>query len=182
MSVVYGIATLPFGVPFLPPEPMARYAAATGISAGVRTNRGELLALPQDYADMLGWREKAVAVAAVYHSLTPQEQSEAVIYGANYGQAGALELYGRELQLPPVVSLAGSFYLFGPGSRPGLVLIIVGAERRNVRKVNCQLLEEVARVKNRWGVTEEQDVPILLCRHPNLTLQEFWKQRRPRWG
>ncbi len=182
LTVLFGVATLPFGLPILPPELMARYAAATGVTAGVRTNQGELLALPQDYADMTGWREKAVAVAAVYRSLPPAEQAEVVLYGANYGQTGALEFYGRELALPRVVSLAGSFYLFGPGERPGKVVVFLGVERSNVEDLGCASLDEVARVKNRWGVTEEQDVPILLCRRPKLTIQEIWKRQHPHWG
>lgn len=182
LTVVFGVATLPFGLPVLPPEPMARYAAATGISAGVQTNRGELLSLPQDYADMTGWREKAEAVAAIYGRLSPTEQAEAVLYADNYGQAGALEFYSRELALPPVVSLAGSFYLFGPGKRPGRIVILVGVETGDVQNLGCASLTEVARVKNRWGVPEERDVPVLLCRHPGQTLQEFWKTQHPQWG
>ena len=182
LTVLFGIATLPFGLPILPPEPMSRYAAATGVTAGVQTNRGELLALPQDYADMTGWREKAEAVAALYRSLSPEEQSEVVLYGNNYGQAGALEFYGRELALPRVVSLAGSFYLFGPGDRSGKIVIFLGVERSDVADLGCASLAEVARVKNRWGVTEEQDVPILLCRQPQQTIQEIWKAQHPHWG
>ena len=54
MLIGWGIAVLPFGLPILPPVPMARYAAAVGIKAAVTTNSGTQLALPQDYADMLG--------------------------------------------------------------------------------------------------------------------------------
>lgn len=182
LTVLFGAATLPFGLPVLPPEQMARYAAATGVTAGVRTNRGGLLALPQDYADMTGWREKVDAVAAVYTSLPPAEQAEVVLYGDNYGQAGALEFYGRELGLPSVVSLAGSFYLFGPGERPGKIVIFLGVKRSDLEELGCASLDEVARVKNRWGVREEQDVPILLCRQPRLTVQEVWKVEHPHWG
>ena len=182
LTVLFGVATLPFGLPVLPPEPMARYAAAMGVTAGVRTNWGDVLPLPQDYADMTGWREKAEAVAVVYRSLSAAEQAEVVVYGNNYGQAGALEFHGRELGLPPVVSLAGSFYHFGPGQRPGQIVIFLGVKRGNLEDLGCASLDEVARVKNRWGVPEEQDVPILLCRHPKLTVQEVWKAERPHWG
>ncbi len=182
LTVLFGLATLPFGLPILPPELMARYAAATGVTAGVKTNRGELLALPQDYADMTGWREKAEAVAAVYRGLSPAEQAEVVLYGNNYGQAGALEFYGRAFALPRVVSLAGSFYLFGSGERPGRIVIFLGVELSDVAELGCASLAEVARVQNRWGVTEEQDVPILLCRQPKLTIQEVWKVQHPHWG
>lgn len=182
LTVVFGIATLPFGLPVLPPEAMARYAAAMGVNAGVQTNRGELLALPQDFADMTGWREKAEAVATVYRSLPPAEQDDVVLYGNNYGQAGALEFYGRELGLPHVVSLAGSFYLFGPGKRSGKVVIFLGVELSDVQDLGCRSLTEMTRVKNPWGVTEEQDVPILLCRQPKQTIQEIWKAQHPHWG
>jgi hypothetical protein len=182
LTVLYGAATLPFGLPIIPPAAMARYAAATGVTSGVRTNRGELLALPQDYADMTGWREKAEAVATVYRHLPPEDRAQAVLFGGNYGQAGALEFYGRRLGLPPVVSLAGSFYLFGPGTRPGTVLILIGTSREYTRGLGCVSLTEVARIQNRWGVTEEQDVPVLLCQRPHRSLQELWKTQHPRWG
>jgi Dolichyl-phosphate-mannose-protein mannosyltransferase len=180
-AVLFGSRAVPFGLPILPPASMARYAAKWGFGASNQTNTGGHLPLPQDYADMLGWREKADAVAMVYGSLTPQEQRRTVLYGANYGQAGALDLYGRRLGLPPVVSLAGSFYLFGPGDRPGDIVILLGVEREDLQSITCESLEMPARVTNPWGVDEEQDVPILVCRGPSLTLQQLWAGRGPNW-
>jgi len=181
-AAVYGVFTLPLGLPVLPPERMARYAAALGITAATETNTGGQLPLPQDYADMLGWREKADAVALVVASLTPAERERAVLYGANYGRAGALDLYGRRLDLPPVVSLSGSFYLFGPGDRPGEVLVLLGVEPDDLADIGCDSVAMPARVTNPWGVEEEQDVPITVCRGPGITLQELWRRRGPQWG
>jgi len=178
----YGLMTLPMGLPVLPPERMARYAAALGMTAATQTNTGGQLPLPQDYADMLGWREKADAVALVVASLTPDERARAVLYGANYGRAGALDLYGRRLDLPPVVSLSGSFYLFGPGDRPGDVIVLLGVEPDDMRSIQCASLEMPARVTNPWGVEEERDVPITVCRGPSITVQELWRRRGPDWG
>jgi hypothetical protein len=181
-SAAYGIGLAPLGLPILPPEPMARYAARLGLTAATRTNVGDQLPLPQDYADMLGWREKADAVALVVGSLTAEERERTVLFGANYGQAGLLDLYGRRLDLPPVVSLAGSFFLFGPGRRPGDVIVFLGVEPEQLVSISCQSLEMPARVTNPWGVEEERDVPVVVCRGPNVTLQEFWRGRRPNWG
>jgi 4-amino-4-deoxy-L-arabinose transferase-like glycosyltransferase len=178
----YGIVTAPLGLPIVPPEPMARYARSLGVTAATRTNTGGQLPLPQDYADMLGWREKADAVALVVASLSPEERQRAVLFGANYGQAGSLDLYGRRLDLPPVVSVAGSFYLFGPGERPGDVLVLLGIEPEQLVSITCDSLSMPARVTNPWGVEEEQDIPILVCRGPSMTLQEFWRRRGPNWG
>jgi hypothetical protein len=174
--IAWGVLAIPFGLPVVPPEPMARFSSAIGITTAVRTNWGEYLPLPQDYADMTGWREQAEAVARVYRSLPSAEQAEAVLYGSNYGEAGALDFYGRELGLPPVVSLAGSFYLFGPGERTGRVIIFLGVEPEEISAISCQSLELADRVTNRWGVPEERDVPIVVCREPDMTLQEFWTQ------
>jgi 4-amino-4-deoxy-L-arabinose transferase-like glycosyltransferase len=181
-SAAFGFAVLPMGLPILPAEQTARYAAALGIEMATRTNWGTQLTLPQDYADMLGWREKAEAVARVVESLTPEERAKTVLYGNNYGQAGALDLYGRRLGLPAVVSLAGSFYTFGPGSKPGEVIVFLGVRREDLNDLHCASLDDAGRVQNAWGVGEERDVPILVCRAPRLTLQQVWQHERPRWG
>ncbi len=177
--VSYGLFSLPFGLPILPPATMARYAAATGITAAVTTNKGEVLPLPQDYGDMLAWRELVEAVARVYHDLPERDRERTVVYGANYGEAGALDLYGPPLGLPPVVSMAGSFYFFGPGDRPGDVMLFVGMEREWVDDT-CPSAEVAARVTAEWTV-EENDVPVLVCREPTTTVQEVWA-RNPQMG
>jgi len=174
--LAWGLFVLPFGLPVLPPEPMARYAAMTGITAGTKTNWGGQLELPQDYADMLGWEEKAKAVASMLFVEEPSlVRHGAVLYGANYGQAGALDLYGRRLGLPPVVSLAGSWYFFGPGDRPGNPVVLLGVEPEELESVGCGKVELATRVENRWGVPEERDVPVTFCYDPSITLQQLWE-------
>jgi hypothetical protein len=178
--LAWGVFVLPFGLPVVPPEPMARYAAMTGISAGTKTNWGEQLELPQDYADMLGWREKAEAVASMLFVAEPRlarERAGALLFGANYGQAGALDLYGRELGLPPVVSLAGSWYFFGPGDRPGNPVVLLGVEPEDVVTLGCGSLELATRVENYWGVPEERDVPVTFCYDPSISIQRLWELR-----
>ena len=71
---------------------MAAYVQALGLNEAVRTNTGELGQLPQDYADMVGWKQQAEAVARVYHGLPADQRAEVVILAGNYGEAGALEL------------------------------------------------------------------------------------------
>ena len=181
-AAAFGIAIAPFGLPVLPPEPMARYAAGAGITAATQTNWGSQLPLPQDYADMLGWREKVDAVAMVVASLSPEERASTLLYGDNYGQAGALDLYGRRLDLPPVVSLAGSFYNFGPPEQEPRVIVFLGLEPDDVEDLQCRSLEMPARVTNRWGVDEEQDVPVVVCKEPRGSLLDAWKRHGPGWG
>ncbi|MBE0592844.1 MAG: glycosyltransferase family 39 protein, partial [Gemmatimonadales bacterium] len=179
LVIAYGLFSLPFGLPILPPAWMARYAAATGITAAVTTNKGEVLPLPQDYGDMLAWRELVEAVARVHHDLPERDRERTVVYGANYGEAGALDFYGPPLGLPTVVSMAGSFYFFGPGDKPGEVMLFVGMEREWVDDA-CPHAEVATRVTAEWTV-EENDVPVLVCRAPTMTVQEMWA-RNPEMG
>lgn len=171
LAVLFGVATLPFGVPALPPATMARYAAAAGL--GTETNRGEKIALPQDYADMLGWEDQAAATVRVHRSLSPAERSDVVVIGTNYGRAGAHDHLAAPLGLPPAVAPMGSYWFFGPGTRPGAVAIVIGGERGELLEF-YERVEPAARVTGELRVPEERDVTIWVARGPRAPLQELW--------
>ncbi len=93
--VASGLALAPFATPMLPVDAYVRYARALGIDPG--TDEGhELAELPQFYADMFGWEEKAATVAEVYHALPAADRERAAIFADNYGRAGA-EAFRAEL-------------------------------------------------------------------------------------
>ncbi len=115
----------PLAKPLLPVDDFVRYAAALGIEPGSDENH-RLGRLPQFFADMHGWRELARATARVHSALPPEDREKACVYGNNYGQAGAIDFFGPELGLPPAVSGHNSYWLWGPGSCTGEVLLILG--------------------------------------------------------
>lgn len=170
---LYGIATLPFGLPLLAPVEMAEFSKALGGASATRTNTGEQLPLPQDYADMLGWDNLASRVATVWASLPPADTAAAVLIASNYGRAGALDLLGRPLGLPPVIAAAGSYWFFGPGTKRGDVAVAVDDNAETLRQFFREVTE-VARTDNPWGVTEEQSVGIYICRGAIRSLQDVW--------
>ena len=171
--ILFGAFVFPIGLPVLPPPMMARYGAASGLSVAQRTNQGHLLRLPQDYADMLGWEERAAAVKHVFDSLAVEKRAQAVIAGENYGEAGALEFYGPRLGLPNVVSAAGSYWFFGPGEKPGAVLITLGVSREDLERF-YGVVTVAAHFTNEWTVEEEQDLTVYVCEQPKQTLQALW--------
>jgi hypothetical protein len=166
-------ALLPLGVPILPPAAMARYARAIGASSALRTNTGEMEPLPQDYADMLGWEEQARAVARVYRSLPGPDRARTVLVAANYGEAGALDFFGPRYGLPAVVSPTGSYWFFGPGTKPGEVVVTIGAGREDLVPL-FDSVQAAGRVTSAWSVAEERDLTIYVARGPHRTLQELW--------
>ncbi len=50
--------------------------------------------LPQPVADQFGWPEMVREVAAIYNSLPPEERAHTGIWAGNYGEAGAIDLFG----------------------------------------------------------------------------------------
>ncbi len=64
------------------------------ISALHRWEDGKEHPLPQDFADMLGWRELAVKTDSIYKTITDKEHT--LVLCANYGEAGAINYYTKQ--------------------------------------------------------------------------------------
>jgi hypothetical protein len=62
----------------------------------LRWEDGKNHSLPQDYADMLGWKELAFIVDSVYSRFPKEEQT--LVLCDNYGQAGAINYYARNIK------------------------------------------------------------------------------------
>jgi 4-amino-4-deoxy-L-arabinose transferase-like glycosyltransferase len=178
-TAAYGVVVLPLGVPILAPGPLERYIHAIGATQALRDNQGVIGRLPQDYADMLGWKERAAAVAQAVHTLSPVERAEAVVIGNNYGEAGALEFYGPRYGLPPVVSSAGSFWYFGPGTRPGRVAVTLGEGERGLHRL-FDSVQAGPHLTNPLTVREERDLTVYVCRGIKRTLQDIWPEEAGR--
>ncbi|HEY7860305.1 MAG TPA: glycosyltransferase family 39 protein [Gemmatimonadaceae bacterium] len=167
------VAALPLELPIFSREYTAWFVTRSGLAPAARTNQGLQLKLPQDYADMLGWPEEVSAVAHVYDSLPAEKRAQVVLGADNYGEAGALEFYGPRHGLPYVISGAGSYWFFGPGEKPGTVLIVLGGDKSDLDPF-YGTVTEVGRVRNPWGVPEESDVAIFVAENPRSTLQKIW--------
>ncbi len=173
LMATYMVITLPLALPILSVRASAEYGARFAGGAALRTDRGVIDKLPQDFADMLGWRAEASTLASVYHSLSPAEQRETVIMTGNYGQAGAAEFYAREFDLPPVISPAGSFWFFGPGGRAGNVVITLGIDSSELKR-NWNSIRQAARLERPWSVRGERNLPIYVATAPQRTLRQIW--------
>jgi 4-amino-4-deoxy-L-arabinose transferase-like glycosyltransferase len=178
LVAAWGVMVLPFGLPVVPPAPMARYAAALGIKAATSTNRGTVLPLPQDYADMLGWEEQVCAVAEAYQSLPSDKRAQAVLLASNYGQAGALEFFGPRHGLPRRVLLPGSNLLWrpAPGDRCD-VAVTVGFSPMALSSF-FHTIHFVSKLDHPWSVEEERHVRIYIAERPAKSIQEAFVPRK----
>lgn len=174
-----GLYLLPIGVPLLHPEKLERYIEIAGLEEANKTNRGDYGRIPQDFADMIGWEEQVKEVARIYHNLTPVEQSKTVIIASNYGRAGAIDLFGRQYNLPKAVSYVSSYHAWGPGETSGEIALAVGVSRSLLEELYGQV-EVKASVSHDFAVRGEQNVPIYVCKQPKVDLRIAWPElKRP---
>jgi hypothetical protein len=173
LLVIVGLITLPFGVPLLPVKTFINYSNLLPYARSVKTERDEPTELPQLYADMFGWDHMARQVAHVYHSIPPAEQQSCAILGGNYGEAGAIDLYGPGLGLPKAISGHNSYFYWGPRDYTGSCMIIFG-ERADEFQTFFAESQLAATITNSYSAVAERNVHVYICRKPLEPLTALW--------
>ncbi|MDM7923767.1 MAG: glycosyltransferase family 39 protein [Pyrinomonadaceae bacterium] len=173
--VALGGVMLPLVVPVLPVEKLIAYQSAIGITPP-KTEVGHVGPLPQHFGDRFGWEEMTAKTADVYNSLTPDEREKAAIYTSNYGEAGAIDLFGRQYGLPRAISGHQSYFMWGPRGHDGSIMIVLGEEREELEEI-CNTVEVRDRVGHPYAMAEEH-FDILLCRGLKAPLAEFWSKTK----
>ncbi len=136
--------------------------------------------LHDQFREEVGWTDLARTVARVYASLPRDERQRTGILAGNYGEAGALNLYGPALGLPHTMAGTNSFWYRGYDARQPQTVILVGFDLDEGRGLFASC-EVAARNMNRYGVINEEshDHPdILVCRELRASWPEFWKSFR----
>jgi hypothetical protein len=180
--IVSGVFSLPFALPFLPIEHFIKYQHLLGIMPRADEKAG-VAELPQYIADQFGWEEMVKTIAIVYNKLTPEEQSQCLIYTRNYGQAGAIDFFGKELGIPNASCAHNNYWLWGPGERTGNIAIIIGWSQ-NLEENLADLhryykhVELAAVTGSRYCMPFEKGRMIFICKGMNTTFQKIWKSER----
>lgn len=166
---------LPMGVPYLSIPKMVKYCnnlrETWGIDGATRWEDGEIYPLPQDYADMLGWEELAQHVASAYEQV--QDKNRCLIYCENYGQAGAVELFAKNL--PPVNSFSDSYRLWIQENTNATVLIYVNDELGKDVQALFADIQIIGKIENSYA--REFGTTVYLCQQPRQPFGNFWRKR-----
>ena len=134
--------------------------------------------LPQDFSDMVGWREIAQQTTVVYNHLSKEEQTRTLIKGDNYGLCGALNFYGKKLGLPQVYGYNGSFLLWMPDTLHLENVITVGEQFPDTTR---DLVKHFKRISIEGELKDsfarQNGTQIILWRHCDPTvLSNFLKK------
>ena len=162
------VVSLPFVLPVLP-------ASDTGWFYGVNPIPGE----------MVGWPELVHTVRSVWFSLPPTERSAAVIFTADYGEAGAINELGRDEGLPTATSGHNNEWWWGPGNPRATTVVAVAPGPRDVTDYGSYLsrffgsVRVVATLSNDAGIhNQEWGGHVYLCSELRRPWGVIWPQLR----
>ncbi|MBT1690327.1 ArnT family glycosyltransferase [Dawidia soli] len=166
------LVVLPSVLPMLPAPDYVAYAEAVGLKPTSNENK-ELSELPQFYADMFGWKEKADAIGRAYRSLSPEDQARCAIISDNYGRCGAIDYYGRAYGLPKAIGTHNNYWIWGPRDHTGEVMIILGGRLKEHAEY-FESCEKVGVVTCQYCMPYENNVGVYVGRKLKKPLAEIW--------
>jgi hypothetical protein len=164
------LPAIPLVTWMLPPERLLAYQNAIGFKPAKAEVAHESL-LPQPVADQFGWPELVSEVAGIYNSLPPDERSQTGIWAGNYGEAGAINLFGPQYGLPTAYSRHQNHWYWGPPPQVYKNLIVIQWSLDDVRD-NCTSFQAFEHYQ-RFGMGEE-NTAIYLCRGVTFDIQKIW--------
>jgi len=159
--IVVAMLLAPVAMPILSPQTML---STYGVSSYQSSP------LPDRY----GWGMTVSNLSKAYDTLPVSVRSQACILTSNYGEASAVNFLGKSLGLPEAISGHNNYYIWGPDSCSGQVIITLGYSLSDLQKsfgnvtllttINCPLC-----------IFYEQNLPVYLCTNPNFSsLAAVW--------
>ena len=160
--------------------PLITFEQATKKGA-YRWEDGQNHDLPQDMADMTGWKEIAQKVTAIYLELGEGNRNNCDIYCYHYGQAGSIMFYGKKDKVPHPISFNDSFAYWSPDSLTKDYVIWVHSDLNNDFKPDSVLPIRFKEVTLKFTINNknfrEDKTRIYLCKYPNSEYKEYFKNR-----
>ncbi len=206
LTVLGGVALLPFTLPILPLDRFIAYEHLLGQGSGLKTERAAIDKqpvgeLPPNYAYMFGWRELAATVGRAYRALPPADRAHAVFLGRDYNEAAAVDVFGRPWGLPPAISGRNNYFLWGPRGQDGAVVLLFStAPRADVLAANVALgasarigdeasvrrsllrtygsAQPIARIDTPHAYPFERGLTLWLCRDRKRPFAADWDQQK----
>ena len=105
------------------------------------------------FKDEIGWPEMTTQVKGAWAGLSSTERAGAMILASNYGEASALQFYGRGL--PPVLSGHLSWQYWRPERLPQRFVLTVGYSAPELQPL-CRSWRPLAHIENRWHLGNEE--------------------------
>jgi hypothetical protein len=169
--IAIGAIGAPMAVPVLPAPLFIRYMDAMHMTSP-RIENHKMGPLTQFYADMFGWEEMTEVVAKAYLAVPAQERQQTAIFGGNFGQAGAIDLFGKKYGLPDAIGNHQNYWYWGPRQYSGESIIVMGASRGELEPF-WKEVTAVGHVYHRYAMPYEE-FDFYHCRGMKMPIAELW--------
>ena len=111
--------------------------------------------------DQFGWKEIADETEAAWDRIPVDQRSDCGIFAQDYGQAGAIDFFGRAHGLPGAMSGDRTYWLWGPHGYSGNCMIVLD-DRKEVLERYWDRVEFIGTsAANRYAL--EQQIDVFLC-------------------
>jgi 4-amino-4-deoxy-L-arabinose transferase-like glycosyltransferase len=133
-----------------------------------------------DLREEVGWPELVAEVARIHAAIPAAERARTAIYCGNYGEAGAIDLYGPAHGLPQAISGINSYWARGYGNTEPNTVIVLGSKREELEE-HFTSVELAGRIANRYGVKNEETTrhpEIFVCRGLHERWADLWPKVR----
>lgn len=134
-----------------------------------------VVAINYDAGETVGWPQYVVTVAGPYDELPSAQRSHAIVLGANYGEAGAVQRLR-----PDIATYSGhnSMWNLGPPPEDTTTAIVIGYPPSTLREWFADV-RLVATIDNGVHVDDdEQGEPVWLCSGPTQRWSVLWPRMR----
>ena len=180
IPLAIGVPIIPLGLPVAKPARLASYyqkihVKNTGFLKWEDLNNHPL---PQDFADMLGWNEMTEKTGRAYSTLTEEEKKNTLIFADNYGEAGAINFYGKKYHLPEAYSDNASFLYWLPDSVHLVNIVLITDDKKEMQHPflkdfsSAVLYDSVTNVFAR-----ERGSLIIILKGANEKMKEMFRQK-----
>jgi hypothetical protein len=168
--------SLPLVLPYFSYETVI--ARTEFIQYNTELERGNKPLLPQILADKIGWEERFNLVYSAYQSLSDEDKKQTIVAAGNYGQAGALELYGKDKNFPPVVCGHNTYYFWSKSRLKGNILLKLGHDNEyhglSERFTMVDVYPEV--YTNKYVTSHENNLRVFICRGPLIPYSQMLEE------
>jgi hypothetical protein len=137
-----GAHLVPITVTVLSPERFIAYTKTLPFKLPVTEHSHARARLPQWYSDQFGWKEIADETEVAWNRIPADERRDCGIFAQDYGQAGAIDFFGRKQGLPGAMSGDRTYWLWGPHGYSGNCMIVLD-DRQDVLEGYWQSVELV---------------------------------------
>jgi 4-amino-4-deoxy-L-arabinose transferase-like glycosyltransferase len=130
-----------------------------------------------NFREQIGWPELVQTVAGIRDALPATDRAQLGILVGNYGEAGAIDLYGPAYGLPRAISGIDSYWLRGYPTPPPETVIAVGFSKEFLTR-HFESCEFAGHLTNRFNVRNEETTrhaDVYVCRKLRQSWPEFWK-------